>query len=304
MLQSILLYSRGYDRHEHLDVFKIINMNARLYDPAIGRFFSPDPVIQDYEATQTLNRYSYCQNNPVNRVDLNGMKDDTWDDWVERKDGSVYWNDNVTSAYDKDLQKGETYRGKTYRRFEHILATTYNDVYYNPDETITSTLRQRPDFDGVVTDNEAVDWYHYGGGNPLTVDISQFRFKSSDLSVEDFTHRGRNALSVNFFNAGDIHFFNSNILYRPASDETLSDAYGTIRLALVNVNTGEIRVVTRPNGSFDTYDFSRFASIFANSLRSNGNPKPFEFFGKGTGTIRLTAPIPFEIDYRPFYDFK
>ena len=50
-------------------------MNARLYDPVIGRFFSPDPVIQDYEFTQRFNRYSYCQNNPVNRVDLNGELD-------------------------------------------------------------------------------------------------------------------------------------------------------------------------------------------------------------------------------------
>jgi RHS repeat-associated protein len=37
-------------------------MNARLYDPVIGRFFSLDPVIQAYELTQILNRYSFCQN--------------------------------------------------------------------------------------------------------------------------------------------------------------------------------------------------------------------------------------------------
>jgi len=72
---TVFLFSRGYTSHEHLDMFKIINMNARLYDPVIGRFFSPDPVIQDYEATQSLNRYSYCQNNPVNRVDLDGELD-------------------------------------------------------------------------------------------------------------------------------------------------------------------------------------------------------------------------------------
>jgi RHS repeat-associated protein len=71
-MATSFLFSRGYTSHEHLDVFKIINMNARLYDPVIGRFFSPDPVIQDFEATQSLNRYSYCQNNPVNRVDLDG----------------------------------------------------------------------------------------------------------------------------------------------------------------------------------------------------------------------------------------
>jgi len=53
-------------------MFKIINMNARLYDPVIGLFFSPDPVIQDFENTQCLNRYSYCRNNPVMNWDLDG----------------------------------------------------------------------------------------------------------------------------------------------------------------------------------------------------------------------------------------
>jgi len=67
------LFSRGYTSHEHLDAFKIINMNARLYDPMIGRFFSPDPVIKDYEFTQCYNRYSYCRNNPIMNIDPTGL---------------------------------------------------------------------------------------------------------------------------------------------------------------------------------------------------------------------------------------
>ena len=39
--------------------------NARLYDPVIGRFFSPDPFVQAPDFTQNYNRYSYCMNNPV-----------------------------------------------------------------------------------------------------------------------------------------------------------------------------------------------------------------------------------------------
>jgi hypothetical protein len=34
---------RGFTGHEHYPYFKIINMNGRLYDPVIGRFFSPLP---------------------------------------------------------------------------------------------------------------------------------------------------------------------------------------------------------------------------------------------------------------------
>ncbi len=33
-------FSRGFTGHEHYDRFHIVNANARLYDPVIGRFFS------------------------------------------------------------------------------------------------------------------------------------------------------------------------------------------------------------------------------------------------------------------------
>ena len=44
-LNSIGLH-RGYTEHEMLSEFDIINMNGRLYDPVLGRFFSPDNYVQ------------------------------------------------------------------------------------------------------------------------------------------------------------------------------------------------------------------------------------------------------------------
>ena len=58
--------------HEHYDRFRIINANARLYDPVIGRFFSPNPFVQAPDFTQNYNRYSYCMNNPVMYSDPDG----------------------------------------------------------------------------------------------------------------------------------------------------------------------------------------------------------------------------------------
>ena len=66
------VFRRGFTGHEHYDQFKVINMNARLYDPVIGRFFSPDPQVQNPYSTQGLNRYSYCGNNPVMHSDPTG----------------------------------------------------------------------------------------------------------------------------------------------------------------------------------------------------------------------------------------
>jgi hypothetical protein len=48
-------------------------MNARLYDPVVGRFLSPDPYVQDATNSQNFNRYSYALNNPLKYVDLTGM---------------------------------------------------------------------------------------------------------------------------------------------------------------------------------------------------------------------------------------
>jgi RHS repeat-associated protein len=63
---------RGYTGHEHLDDFKLINMNGRLYDPILGRMLSPDNYVQNATGSQEFNRYSYCLNNPLLYTDPSG----------------------------------------------------------------------------------------------------------------------------------------------------------------------------------------------------------------------------------------
>ncbi len=46
--------------------------NARYYDAELGRFIQPDTIVPDPFAPQTLNRYSYCNNNPLNYIDPSG----------------------------------------------------------------------------------------------------------------------------------------------------------------------------------------------------------------------------------------
>jgi RHS repeat-associated protein len=56
---------RGYTGHEHLNQFGLINMNARLYDPLLGRFLAPDPQVANPDETNGFNRYAYASNNPL-----------------------------------------------------------------------------------------------------------------------------------------------------------------------------------------------------------------------------------------------
>jgi RHS repeat-associated protein len=47
-------------------------LNARFYDPQLGRFISADPVIPSAD-TVGLNRYAYAGNDPINNLDTNGL---------------------------------------------------------------------------------------------------------------------------------------------------------------------------------------------------------------------------------------
>ncbi len=50
----------------------LYDYGARWYDPRIGRFLSPDSIVPEPGNPQTLNRYSYANNNPVNLSDPSG----------------------------------------------------------------------------------------------------------------------------------------------------------------------------------------------------------------------------------------
>lgn len=70
--KNTINFLRGYTGHEMLPEFGLINMNGRLYDPALGRFLSPDNYVQMPDFSQSFNRYSYCLNNPLKYTDPSG----------------------------------------------------------------------------------------------------------------------------------------------------------------------------------------------------------------------------------------
>lgn len=64
---------RGYTGQEMMDSFCLENMNARIYDPALGRFLSADPVVGYPTLGQSFNRYSYVLNDPLTLTDPTGL---------------------------------------------------------------------------------------------------------------------------------------------------------------------------------------------------------------------------------------
>ena len=95
-LAGTFRFSRGFTGHEHYADLKIINMNGRLYDPVIARFFSPDNFVQAPDFTQSYNRYSYCLNNPLQYTDPSGEW--SFNDWYIDSKRDLQWFES-TSDY-------------------------------------------------------------------------------------------------------------------------------------------------------------------------------------------------------------
>jgi RHS repeat-associated protein len=73
---------QGYDGLLHEDENSFIDMNGRIYDADARRFLTPDPHVTDPLNSQSLNRYSYVWNNPVNLTDPTGFDPDGGDEIV------------------------------------------------------------------------------------------------------------------------------------------------------------------------------------------------------------------------------
>ena len=53
-------------------MFGLLNANARLYNPYLGRFISPDPLLNNEGSPLDYNPYIYARNNPYKYIDRNG----------------------------------------------------------------------------------------------------------------------------------------------------------------------------------------------------------------------------------------
>lgn len=65
-------FTRTYTGHEELWQFGLLNANARLYNPYIGRFISPDPLLNSEGGPLDFNPYVYARNNPYRYIDRDG----------------------------------------------------------------------------------------------------------------------------------------------------------------------------------------------------------------------------------------
>jgi RHS repeat-associated protein len=68
---SVSATKRNYTG-QYRDDTGLLYYHARYYDPALGRFISPDTIVPDPTDPQDLNRYTYAKNNPMRYTDPTG----------------------------------------------------------------------------------------------------------------------------------------------------------------------------------------------------------------------------------------
>lgn len=116
----------GGKEFETLMRLNIYDFHARLYDPALARFMSIDPLCEKY---YSISPYVYCNNNPIRYIDPSGR------DWYEDELGSIIWNESNTPSV---LIDGQVYNniGENY---SHTIDGTTYDYTQNDLTSITYT---------------------------------------------------------------------------------------------------------------------------------------------------------------------
>ena len=92
---------------------------SRAYDPAIGRFVSPDVVVPEPGNPQSLNRYSYVYNNPLKYTDPTGNSAE----WLNEA-----WRKEFYDVHGKEPEDGDF----IYRYVTMAAATGLKEQIFGP----------------------------------------------------------------------------------------------------------------------------------------------------------------------------
>lgn len=108
-----------------------LDYGARMYDDVIGRWGVVDPMV---EKRQWASPYNFVQNNPLAKIDPNGMLDDNYDIYAPDANG----NTNITVERTNDATNTYTYYNSdgskadlgTYAKTNDMVKLDENNDYY------------------------------------------------------------------------------------------------------------------------------------------------------------------------------
>lgn len=242
------------------------SFDLRMYDANVGRWLSVDPK------GQYASPYVGMGNNPISGVDPDGGK--TYP--IYNIDTGVLMGTSAGGLQGEAIvmdqnsfhQNMSDEDAKSMGTF--LSNMEYGTEFYKKVLFHSMSLSSRPDWDGIVTDQEARAHWQGGSGEPLYINVAKINL--APLTTHAF--EGNETLRYNFFTS-------------PRSTVTTGRVFGTLSMRLRNANTGEVGFRRDDNGFFDVYDFNGDGRVMRDATtwtarRVVGEGVPYGFIPYGS----------------------
>ena len=165
---------RGYTFHEMLDEFGLINMNGRCYDPVVGRFLSPDIIVQNPNNTQCYNRYSYAINNPLKYTDPSGW---SWSPIDAARHASMIYGTSMMNLHNRFqpsiIRSGSGSRGSGFDFGSNAIVFQTTEATIEMELAAINNMLKNvfgmPGLFGNPEEDEVADKYDYSNGTDFSL---------------------------------------------------------------------------------------------------------------------------------------
>ena len=143
---------------------------SRYYSSDLSIWLSVDPMSDKYAS---LSPYVYCADNPVKLVDPNGEEINP----IYDRFGYFLGTDDLGLQGDAIIMDKKDFR----QNMSHTEAMS-KSTCFDPSQSFAAeirywdhykSLKDRPDYDGYITLDEANEWYRTGDGKPLFADLTK-----------------------------------------------------------------------------------------------------------------------------------